>query len=252
MGNRQANQIEAVDSRLESMVDPPVVESLVELRSGPIEVNSEANRRFIEELARANGLELHSASAMAAGDTEPNSIELVSPDKKEAFVMSQSGLVFSRLAPHLGWEQFISSAWKYIGAYLEFAPAAAINQLALRVVNWLPSPPGPNGLAGVLAQPPRSHQSLGASLNDYIVAENLSLAVGNVPFSVQVVQAHQAEKSDGSEERGIILDISVIRENPKDTAPENLRACLDMMRQIKNQVFAAYVSPDFVRERTKS
>lgn len=142
----------------------------------------------------------------------------------------KNGIVFSRLAPYIGWDNFSSEAQKFWAKYVEFTKPTNVSQLSVRYISQIPI---------------QKLDQVGEFIEDVCdPLGGLSLSAGhffhqdtilldNHPYKINLVRAVQPATGSSNT---LIVDISV----STTTILEDLDQVddkLNELRFIKNEVF---------------
>ena len=160
-------------------------------------------------------------------------VRLSSPDEKTPQFVCQflkNGVAFSRLAPYVGWSDFIGEAKKFWEKYVEIARPKNVSQLSVRYISQV-SVRTSDEVGEYIEQVCAPLGSIGLSANHFFHQDSIQL--DNHPYRINVVRAVQpATGTTGS----LIVDILA----STVSALENLDMVddkLNELRFIKNEVF---------------
>ena len=158
---------------------------------------------------------------------------LSSPDEtKPQFVCQflKSGVVFSRLAPYIGWDNFSGEANRFWSKYVELAKPANVSQLSVRYISQIPVR-STDQAEEFIEQVCAPLGGLELSAEHFFHQDTIQLS--NHPYKINLIRAIQPATASSNT---LIVDISVsttsILEDLKQVDDK-----LNELRFIKNDVF---------------
>ena len=142
----------------------------------------------------------------------------------------KNGIVFSRLAPYVGWGNFASEANKFWSKYIEIAKPANVSQLSVRYISQIPVRTL-DQVGEFIDQVCAPLGDLGLSAGHFFHQDTIQL--NNHPYRINLIRAVQPATGSSNT---LIVDISV----STTTDLEDLGQVddkLNELRFIKNEVF---------------
>lgn len=142
----------------------------------------------------------------------------------------KNGVVFSRLAPYVGWENFASEANKFWAKYVQLAQPANVSQLSVRYISQIPVQTL-DQVGEFIEQVCEPLGGLGLSAGHFFHQDTIFL--NSHPYKINLIRAVQPATGSSNT---LIVDISV----STTTILEDLGQVddkLNELRFIKNEVF---------------
>ena len=158
---------------------------------------------------------------------------LSSPDETNPNFVCQflkSGVVFSRLAPYIGWDNFSAEANRFWAKYVELAKPANVSQLSVRYISQVPVR-SLDQAEGFIEQVCAPLGDIGLSAGHFFHQDTIQL--NNHAYKINLIRAVQPATEALNT---LIVDISV----STTSILEDLRQVddkLNELRFIKNEVF---------------
>lgn len=225
----------------------PITEAVLELRyAQPLaqevaEKAAEAVAKdyFYNEIEQNINFSLEASAAKV--ETLWEGRKLSSLDRADAVFFRRSTFVCSRLAPYLGWDEFIPRAKKAWAACKKNAGSIEISRIGLRYVNRIDVPLREGETMNVedyLNFLPKSPHAFTEPMATFLVQTNRSMGVDDCNFMVLSTTIPSPLINTIS----LALDLDVSREANIPRREDELWSLIDRMRAHKNFVFESCVT----------
>jgi len=160
-----------------------------------------------------------------------------SENDKPVFVcqFKQNGIVFSRLAPYLDWENFESEAQKFWRKFIEFGKPVELARLSVRFISQIQIS-SMSDIESYIDVKDGPLKKIGVSPGQFFHQDTVYL--DSQPYIINLTRAVQPSADPATDEKLLIVDIDT---HTKDTIAEfdSLTERLMDLRFIKNEVFFA-------------
>ena len=223
----------------------PIVEAVIHWQSAasvdfdPANLESDLAARFSE-------YQLHTQQNFSAAVSDAqqgmsiqhswDGFRLTKTESEEPVFVCQfkpSGLVFSRLAPYLGWTNFLEEGIRFWTTFTEIAKPAEIARLSTRFISQIPVK-NPADVAEYTEIGEQSWNPDGSSTSGFFIQEHVTL--DEHPYIITITRALQPVAPGIQAGLNLIVDIGVSTTDavaPFDSVDRRLKE----LRYIKNEVF---------------
>jgi uncharacterized protein (TIGR04255 family) len=220
----------------------PITEAVLELRfTEPLAQkaveetgNSVAKEYFYKEIEQSVNVVVEFPQPKV--ETVWDGMKLSSLDRADVLIYRRSAFVCSRLAPYIGWEEFmprVRSAW---AALRKNVGTTGIARIGLRYVNRIDIPlvEGETvNLEDYLNFLPKSPEAFGLPMTTFLVQTNRPLEADECSFMLLTTSVPSPLINTFS----VALDLDVHREKEIPKRDDDLWALIDRMREHKNFIF---------------
>jgi uncharacterized protein (TIGR04255 family) len=235
----------------------PITEAVIELRfARPLEqsvveraTNSIANDYFYKETEQGINVVVEAANQPPKVETIWEGVKLSSLDRADVVVFRRGAFVCSRLAPYMGWEEFLPAVQRAWSAHRKAAGTVEITRIGLRYVNRIDIPvtdDEPINAEDYLNYVPEAPMGF-KPMATYVIQTNRPLGEDDCHFTAL---SSTVVPSPLINTISLTLDLDVYREINIPRRDDQLWALIDRMRGYKNSIFEACIT-DRARELFK-
>ena len=229
---------------------PPITEAVIEARFEDVvsgESVEKARVRFSKDYANSQpltalGLNLNVEQKKATVDETSQGFRLSNLDQTDILVVSPERIVFSRLAPYLGWDAFREHAGKNWRIWKRIAGYNKIERLGVRYINRIDIPSNDDGIIPVeeyltvypnMPDPPELPH-----MGRYMFQMEAMLGKDDCRLLIQsgIIPSPLVNFTS------VVLDIDVSRVNEVPQKDTELWALIDRIRDYKNDTFEACIT----------
>jgi uncharacterized protein (TIGR04255 family) len=167
-----------------------------------------------------------------------------SADGKYVYQARIDGFTLSRLQPYENWEKFRTEAQRLWARYREVAQPVRVTRLAVRYINRIEVPLPLDDFAQYFRTFPEVSSDLPQGLAGYFM--QLRMPLDDVKCAATINQTVLDESSGvapPSDVVTILLDIDIFRTAELPTDDEGIWSVMEQLREEKNQVFEASITP---------
>jgi uncharacterized protein (TIGR04255 family) len=231
----------------------PIVEALVDVRIDP----ELASLEILEPFQQAAAGEFPDqkrvfllASNFDMTDPERPKVTTATPavkgyacwagDKRRVVQGRVNGFSFSHLAPYDEWKTLRDDARAWWIKYREATHPTRVTRCALRFINRLELPLPMRDLTDYLRTVPEIADGLPQTLSGLF----MRLVVPFGPDATAIITQAIDDANVTAEKLPVILDVEVLREVVLAPDANDLWACMDELRTVKNDVFFKSLTPE--------
>jgi uncharacterized protein (TIGR04255 family) len=199
---------------------------------------------FYNEIEQNINFSLEASSEKASSakvETVWEGRKLSSLDRADVLIFRRSALVCSRLAPYIGWEEFIPRAREAWTVCKKQAGTIELSRIGLRYVNRIDIPLQEGQIINAedyLKFVPKSPDGFTEPMTTFLVQSNRPMGVDDCNFMVLSSTVPSPLISTLS----IALDLDVSREMNVPNREDELWALIERMREHKNFVFETCIT----------
>jgi uncharacterized protein (TIGR04255 family) len=225
----------------------PITEAVLELRYAHPQ-SQDAAEKSAEMIAKDyfyNEVEQNINFSLEANTAKVETLwegrKLSSLDRADTVFVRRSAFVCSRLAPYLGWEDFVPRAKKAWAACKKSAGTIEIGRIGLRYVNRIDIPLREGDIVNAedyLNFVPRSPSDFTEPMATYLIQTQRPLGVDDCSFRVISTTVPSPLINTVS----LALDLDVFRESNIPKREDELWELIDRIRVHKNFVFESCVT----------
>ncbi len=233
------------ESEQKQFKNPPIVEAIIAVTIQPLPEGALATLRnlsahvaslgyFLESTMTQHALEfaVEEGVSRASNRDEVSGYRFFSADRKFAFQILRTGLIFSQLGRYESWELFTAEARKIWDVYLDAVGEVNIVQYAVRYINKIDIPlgePTENYVSLHISVPPALPQAI---FNPYL---RLTFQLTNPAAGTLTHQQGLFPPADGGVASTLLdNDFSF---PAIDLTPEDLWPAIDSVRDTKDHYF---------------
>jgi uncharacterized protein (TIGR04255 family) len=224
----------------------PITEAVIELRYArpqpkeTVEKCAKALEKtyFYNELEQAVSFTLdpNAGRAVTTGVPEWEGRKLSSIDRADVVMFRTTALICSRLAPYMGWDEFLPRAKHAWDVLKKHTTSVEIGRIGVRYVNRIDIPVVDSETVDVesyLAFHPQTPPQFRLAMNSFLVQSERPLGVDNC----KVMMLSATVPSPLVSTLSLGLDIDVFRDTDIPRRDDELWALVNRMRAHKNFVF---------------
>ena len=242
-------------ARPRSLIRPPIVEALVDLRSAvpgdskkfdalanelKDEFPTKHERRKVEARIEIKDGKLVSPRV---GSVAFGGVRVESVDGTILVQFRPDGFTLNNVKNYVGGDQLIDRALTFWDLLVERAPPESVSRVALRYINRLNLPlEAGDQFTRYLQSPPGLPQGA-----PRLVSEFLSRIVGHdEQRQATAVVIQQLKRQEGKQPVAVTVDVDVFRTGTFPVESAALREILDSLRALKNETFFALLTDETV------
>lgn len=174
-------------------------------------------------------------------------LKLYSPDGFYIAQFNKGGFVFSRLKPYQDWGKFTGEALRLWKIYRDIFRPVTIQRLGVRFINRISAQSDFQDLGDYYRNPPTELVGFDWPQGGFLAHDVFQ--VPDTDYAVNILKTRVPPNAN-EKEPGLILDIDAFTQTPFTYTDDDLNACLERMRWVKNKIFYACIT-DKILERLK-